>query len=163
MDIITDVSRQLTASVFRFKAHKTLRVKTHIQRRGAASSVWFNSWKQIDRFVSTNWITSCWPLRSAPFRCMCVFTLRWQFVPPYRPLQSPHDAVRNPRIGLPSIILCDLKKSVFLVGILVHVCLRTRAVGRRRRRRREEAIAKMFVSLFHVREDITDGLEKKRC
>jgi hypothetical protein len=40
-----------------------LRVKTHTQRSGVASSLWFNSWIQIDRFVSTNWITSCWPLR----------------------------------------------------------------------------------------------------
>jgi hypothetical protein len=51
-----------------------VRVKTHIQRsgtgrRGAVSSLWLYSWKQIDRFVSTNWITSCWPLSSA----VCMF------------------------------------------------------------------------------------------
>jgi hypothetical protein len=38
----------------RSAADPRLRVKTHIQRRGAASSICFKSWKQIDRFVSTN-------------------------------------------------------------------------------------------------------------
>jgi hypothetical protein len=53
-----------------------LRVKAHIQRSGAASNLWFNSWKQIDRFVSTNWITSCWPLRPAPLY-VCFYPKAW--------------------------------------------------------------------------------------
>jgi hypothetical protein len=39
------------------------------ERGGAARSWCFNSWKQSGRFVSTNWITSCWPLHAA----VCVF------------------------------------------------------------------------------------------
>ena len=45
--------------VSRMQSPCGLRVQTHIQRGGAerggaASSLWFNSWKQIDRFVSKN-------------------------------------------------------------------------------------------------------------
>ena len=48
-------------------SYRQTRRSTHTAgRRGAASSLWFNSWKQIDRFVSTNEITSCWPPRAAP-------------------------------------------------------------------------------------------------
>jgi hypothetical protein len=54
----------------------SLRVKTHIQRDDAERpAAWFNSWKQSGRFVSTNWITRCWPLR-----CMCVFTPTWRAI-----------------------------------------------------------------------------------
>ena len=52
-----------------YGVQRRVRVRTHVQRRGVASSSWFNSWKQTGRFVSMNEITSCWPLRAT----VCVF------------------------------------------------------------------------------------------